>query len=289
MGKMNPNKKSVSPFSDIKAGSAGSADSTRAANSGRPENSGVRVESGESVETEPVRSPEPARSVEPAELAETAEPAEAAESAQAAEPLWVGWARELQAIAQTGLHFSESEYDQERYRRILEISVEIFSRHSDASPGFIHGLFENQSGYATPKVDVRGVVFRHNRLLLVQERSDGLWTLPGGWADVNDSPAEAVEREIVEESGFRTKAEKMLAVFDRAKHSHEPPFPFHVYKLFILCRLEGGEARTTWETTGVEFFDENELPPLSISRVTGDQIKFCFEVKKNPATPCRFD
>jgi ADP-ribose pyrophosphatase YjhB (NUDIX family) len=205
------------------------------------------------------------------------------------EPKWLGWARELQAIAQTGLHFSESEYDRERYRKILAISVEMFAHSSGESPASIRGLFENQTGYATPKVDVRGVVFRGNKLLLVQERSDGLWTLPGGWADVNDSPSEAVEREIVEESGFQAKAERLLAVLDRAKHGNEPPFPFHVYKLFILCRLVGGEAKATMETTGVEFVGENEIPPLSLSRVTREQIQFCFDARKNPDGPCRFD
>jgi ADP-ribose pyrophosphatase YjhB (NUDIX family) len=205
------------------------------------------------------------------------------------EPKWVGWARELQAIAQTGLHFTESEYDRERYKKILEISIEIFASSSGDSPELIKGLFDLQTGYATPKVDVRGVVFRDDKLLLVQERSDGLWTLPGGWADVNDSPSEAVEREIVEESGFQAKAEKMLALFDRAKHGNEPPFPFHVYKLFILCRLEGGEARTNMETIGVEFVGENEIPPLSLSRVTREQIQFCFDARSNPDGPCRFD
>lgn len=205
------------------------------------------------------------------------------------EPKWVGWARELQAIAQTGLHFTESEYDRERYKKILEISIEIFANSSGESPALIQGLFDLQTGYATPKVDVRGVVFRDNKLLLVKERSDGLWTLPGGWADVNDSPSEAVEREIVEESGFQAKAEKMLAIFDRAKHGNEPPFPFHVYKLFILCRLEGGEARTTMETIGVEFVDENDIPPLSLSRVTREQVQFCFDARRNPDGPCRFD
>jgi ADP-ribose pyrophosphatase YjhB (NUDIX family) len=205
------------------------------------------------------------------------------------EPKSIGWARELQAIAQTGLHFTESEYDRERYRKILEISVQIFADYSGESPALIRALFEKQTGYATPKVDVRGVIFRDNKILLVQERSDGFWTLPGGWADVNDAPSEAVEREIVEESGFQAKAERMLAVFDRAKHAHEPPMPFHVYKLFILCRLEGGEARTSAETTEVEFFGENEIPPLSISRVTREQIQYCFEVQSKPDAPCRFD
>jgi ADP-ribose pyrophosphatase YjhB (NUDIX family) len=205
------------------------------------------------------------------------------------EPTWVGWGRELQAIAQTGLHFSESEYDRERYRKTMKISVEIFANYSGESPALIRGLFENQSGYATPKVDVRGVVFRDDKLLLVQERTDGLWTLPGGWADVNDSPSEAVEREIIEESGFRAKAERMIAIFDRAKHGNVPSFPFHVYKLFILCRLLGGEAKTSTETTGVEFAGENEIPPLSLSRNTREQIQFCFDARKNPDNPCQFD
>jgi len=205
------------------------------------------------------------------------------------EPRWVQWARELQAIAQTGLHFSESEYDRERYQKILQISVEIFAEYSGQSPSLIQGVFENQSGYATPKVDVRGVVFRSGKLLLARERTDGLWTLPGGWADVNDSPSEAVEREVLEESGFQTKSERMLAIFDRAKHPHVPSFPFHVYKLFILCGLKGGEARTTFETSGVDFFGENEIPPLSISRLTFDQVQFCFEAQKHPTAVCRFD
>jgi ADP-ribose pyrophosphatase YjhB (NUDIX family) len=205
------------------------------------------------------------------------------------EPRWVHWARALQAIAQTGLHFSESEYDRERYQKILKISIEIFAEQSGESPSLIARLFENQTGYATPKVDVRGVVFLDGKLLLVQERTDGLWTLPGGWADVGDSPSEAVEREILEESGFHAKAERMLAIFDRAKHAHQPPFPFHVYKLFMLCRLQAGEAKPTLETSAVAFFSETEIPPLSIGRVTLDQIHFCFEAKKNPSGPCRFD
>jgi ADP-ribose pyrophosphatase YjhB (NUDIX family) len=205
------------------------------------------------------------------------------------EPKWVARARELQAIAQTGLHFCEPEYDRERYHKILRISVEMFAINSGDSPELIQSLFANQSGYATPKVDVRGVVFRERKLLLVRELSEGLWTLPGGWADVNDSPSEAVEREIFEESGFEAKAEKMLAVFDRAKHEHEPPFPFHVYKLFILCKLLGGSARTTNETTDVDYFGQNEIPPLSTSRVTAAQIQFCFDTLENFDGLCRFD
>jgi ADP-ribose pyrophosphatase YjhB (NUDIX family) len=205
------------------------------------------------------------------------------------EPKWVGWARELQAIAQTGLHFTESQYDRERYKRIQQLSAEIFSEYSGEPVEAINRMFENQAGYATPKVDVRGVVFRDEKLLLVRERADGLWTLPGGWADVNDAPSEAVEREILEESGFKTRAERLLAVFDRSRHAHEPPFPYHVYKLFIGCRLEGGQATTTLETSAVDFFADHEIPSLSISRVTPEQIRFCFEMQQRPNAPSRFD
>jgi ADP-ribose pyrophosphatase YjhB (NUDIX family) len=205
------------------------------------------------------------------------------------EPQWIRWGRELQAIAQTGLHFAEIEYDRERYQQIAKLAAEIFEEFSGTSSEKILNLFEQQSGYATPKIDVRGVVFRDEKLLLVQEKSDGLWTLPGGWADVNDSPSEAVEREIVEESGFIAKAKKLIAVFDRAKHPHIPPFPFHIYKLFIECELVGGEAKMTMETNGTEFFGREEIPPLSISRVTPQQITFCFERHRSPDGSCAFD
>jgi len=126
------------------------------------------------------------------------------------EPKWVAWARRLQAIAQTGLHFAQSEYDRQRYQEILDLSVEIFAEYSGEPASVVNRLFENQTGYATPKVDVRGVVFRDKRLLLVRERADGLWTLPGGWADVNDAPSEAVEREILRNQASAPKPNASL-------------------------------------------------------------------------------
>jgi ADP-ribose pyrophosphatase YjhB (NUDIX family) len=205
------------------------------------------------------------------------------------EPDWIRWAREIQAIAQTGLHFSESIYDRERYERLRDIAVEMFASRSDATESFIRANFAAQSGYATPKVDVRGVVLKDGQLLLVRESSDGLWTLPGGWADVNNSPSEAVVREIREESGFETRAVRLIALFDRSKHPHEPPFPFHVYKLFIACELLGGSAQTSAETSEVGFFDPDRLPPLSIARVTPDQIAICVRAWNDPRSPVLFD
>jgi ADP-ribose pyrophosphatase YjhB (NUDIX family) len=206
-----------------------------------------------------------------------------------AEPGWLRWARQVQAIAQSGLHFAESNYDRERYEQLRELAIEAFAEHSNRSEPEVRAIFEQQQGYATPKVDVRGVVFRDDKILLVRERSDGRWTLPGGWADVNDSPSEAVEREILEESGFKAKSRRLLALYDRAKHPHLPPFAFHVYKIFIECELMGGSPITSYETTAVDFFAENALPPLSGSRVLSEQIKRCFEMRLDPQAPAYFD
>lgn len=205
------------------------------------------------------------------------------------EPEWIRWAREIQAIAQTGLHFSESVYDRERYERLQDIAVAMFANRSDATESVIRATFAAQTGYATPKVDVRGVVLKDSQILLVRESSDGLWTLPGGWADVNDSPSEAVVREIREESGFVTRATGLIALFDRSKHAHQPPLPFHVYKLFIACELLSGSAQTSNETSEVGFFDPDRLPPLSIGRVTPDQIAICVRGWNDPHSPTLFD
>ncbi len=146
------------------------------------------------------------------------------------------WARRLQAMAQTGLTYCKDPYDIERYEALRGIAYEMLAAHSDAPVERVRDLFAGESGHATPKVDVRAVVFRDDAMLLVRERSDGRWTLPGGWADVGETPAEAVVREVYEESGYRTRAAKLLAVYDRDRHGH-PPRPFYVYKLFFRCDL----------------------------------------------------
>jgi ADP-ribose pyrophosphatase YjhB (NUDIX family) len=203
-------------------------------------------------------------------------------------PQWLEWTQRLQAIAQTGLTFAADPYDIERYEQIRALAAEIATGYSDADLAFIQNLFAEQSGYATPKVDVRGAVFRDDMILLVKERSDGGWTLPGGWADVGDSPSDAVVREIVEESGYQTRAVKLLAVYDRNKHGH-PPYPFHAYKLFFLCELIGGAAATSGETEEVEFFREDALPELSLTRVVPAQIARLFAHYRHPEWPADFD
>lgn len=210
-------------------------------------------------------------------------------SSSPTQPAWLEWSRKLQAIAQNGLLFSENGYDRERYEAVRGIAAQMMSAHSEEPLEVVTALFSEQAGYATPKVDVRGVVFRGDHILLVREAQDGLWTLPGGWADPNESPSESVTREISEEAGFNTRAVKLLAVFDRAKHGHTPLHPFHVYKLLIHCEIESGEPRPSLETLEVAFFPENAIPDLSLARVTPKQIARCFEHLNHPDWPTDFD
>lgn len=206
------------------------------------------------------------------------------------EPQWLKWAKELQAIAQNGLLYaSDKPYDAARYKRIREIASQMMAASGAADEEFFAELFGREEGYATPKVDVRGAIFRHDKILLVKEISDGGWTLPGGWADVNDSPREAVEREVWEESGYEVRATRLLAVYDRSKHGHVPAVPFYVYKIFILCELLGGKARASIETSDVGFFAEDDLPPLSVARVTAKQIARLFELQRHPDWPADLD
>ncbi len=201
---------------------------------------------------------------------------------------WLSWSRKLQAIAQNGLTYANDPYDVDRYEQITSISAEIMEAHTNLRAADVRAIFEKETGYATPKVDVRGFVQKDNGVLLVKERADGLWTLPGGWADVNDAPSEAVVREIVEESGYRVRATKLLALYDRNKHGH-PPFPFHVYKLFFQCELLGGRPTTSMETVDVGFFPLEELPPLSATRVTRSQITGLFDLAARSDSATAFD
>ena len=190
---------------------------------------------------------------------------------------WLEWVREAQAIAQTGLAFAPPGYDRERYEQLHDLAARMMAALGDSDPAIVAGLFAAQTGYATPKVDVRGAVFRDGRLMLVREVADRhRWTLPGGWADVNLSPAENVAKEIREESGFEVRVDRLVAVLDRTKAGHTPQ-PFHAYKLFFLCSITGGTAATSAETSEIGFFGEDELPQdLSIDRVLPAQLHRMF-------------
>jgi len=206
------------------------------------------------------------------------------------EPNWLKWAKQLAALAQNGLMYSDNEYEIDRYKQIRQIAAEMMSAGFEVEGKTFIDLFSQERGYATPKVDVRGAAFRDDRILLVREKLDGGWTLPGGWADPCQSPSEAVAREVFEEAGFQVHVTKLAAVYDRSKHPHKPPMPFHLYKLFFLCEITGGTATESYETTGVDFFPEDSIPePLSISRTLPFQIARMFEHHRHPALPTDFD
>jgi ADP-ribose pyrophosphatase YjhB (NUDIX family) len=198
------------------------------------------------------------------------------------------WAQRIQALSQTGLTYAQDPYDRARYEELREIAAEMLAVPLGAEPSELAGLFRAEEGYATPKIDVRGVVIQDDKVLLVRERSDGLWTLPGGWADVGDTPGHAVEREIQEESGYEAKAVKLLALYDRNLHDH-PPMAFHVYKAIFRCEIIGGSPALSNETDGVDFFALNALPPLSVERVTAKQIAHFFDHACHPEWQTDFD
>ena len=204
------------------------------------------------------------------------------------DPKLFEWARKVRAIAQNGLAFTHDPFDRERYTQLTELVAQLLAWHLELPTSQTRALWDGERGYATPKVDVRGGIFQDERVLLVRERSDGRWTLPGGWVDVNDAPAAAVEREIREESGYRARAVKLAALLDKNRHPH-PPGIHHIFKLFFVCELTGGSAATSAETDGVDFFPLSALPELSLGRVLPAQIERLYQHWRQPALPTDFD
>jgi ADP-ribose pyrophosphatase YjhB (NUDIX family) len=194
---------------------------------------------------------------------------------------WLEWARRIQAISQAGLTFSKDSYDRERYEELQSVSAEIFSEYSSMDIEKMESLFKGELGYPTPKVDVRGAVFKERKILLVKEKQEEKWSLPGGFCEVGLSPAENVMKEIKEESGYETTPKKLLALLDMNAHPH-PPQPFHYYKIFIQCEVVGGTASGGTETNAVQFFSEEQLPILSTGRNTESQIHMLFEFLHHP-------
>ncbi len=207
------------------------------------------------------------------------------------DPDWLIWAREIQAIGQTGLAFAKDPYDRERYHALVRLAARIMADHTSADLTRIEALFEHETGYATPKVGVRGAVFdAEGRILMVREAIDGdRWTLPGGWADINQTPAQSVAREVLEESGYVARAVKLAAVWDRARQ-HQPAMAFSLVRMFYICALEGGAPATSLETSGVGWFHEHEVPAeLSVRRVTAGQVGRMFAHWREPGLPTEFD
>lgn len=202
-------------------------------------------------------------------------------------PKWKEWAQEIFSLSQAGLAYSQNEFDIERYKRLQELTAEMLASQSLLEKESILESFSMQAGYITPKVDVRGAVIKEGKILLIQERADDRWAMPGGWADLGNSPASVAEREVWEESGYRVKAEKVVAVIDANRIN--PLEFYHAYKIIFLCTWLDGEPRTSHETLAVDFFDPEHLPPLSLYRTNEDMIKEVFAHLQNPNRPAAFD
>ncbi|MBH5320315.1 NUDIX hydrolase [Paenibacillus sp. GSMTC-2017] len=201
---------------------------------------------------------------------------------------WLDWAKELQAISQIGLTYSKDVYDLERYELLRNISIEIMHEYTKSDMSVIRDLFANESGYATPKVDIRAVVFQEDKILLVKETLDGAWALPGGWADIGLSPSEVAVKEVKEEAGYIVSPCRLLAVYDKKFHEH-PESPYHVYKFFILCTIVGGAPEIGVETSEINFFEIDQLPDLSLERNTKKQIQTMYNLYKDPTQAVLLD
>jgi ADP-ribose pyrophosphatase YjhB (NUDIX family) len=190
-------------------------------------------------------------------------------------------ARRLLAVAQTGLHYTKSEFERERYEEVTQIAAELIGRADHYSAQQIGQLW-----------DVRGALFRSgdrdNEVLLVRERSDGKWTVPGGFADVNESPSQSILKEIEQESGYTARVIKLAAVQDRNLHNY-PPFMFHLWKLLFVCEITGGAPRLSNETDGVQFFSLEALPELSTGRITAAQLHLLHKHYLQPELATEFD
>ena len=189
--------------------------------------------------------------------------------------IWLDLIIELQSLAQAGLTYGKDIYDKERYERIREISAEMMSNIADVPLEKVKGLFCNEIGYQTPKIDTRAAIFKDNKILLVHE-NNGKWSLPGGWCDVNVSVSENTIKEVKEESGLDVVTKSVIAVQDRAKHNL-PVYAYGVCKIFMLCSVVGGEFVENIETTGFDYFAEGDIPELATEKNNEEQIKLCFE------------
>lgn len=198
-------------------------------------------------------------------------------------------ARKIQALAQCGLTYSDNPYDRERYEELQHIAAELLAIEAGLPSSHWKKIFQNESGYATPKVDVRGAVFQNGKILLSREQDDDLWSLPGGWADVNDCPSEAVIREVREETGYAVTCRKLVAVLDRDRHYHGESHPFHIYKLMFLCESTGTPGELCHDITDAAFFDLDSLPSLSEHRTLPSHIELLHRHFTNPDLPTVFD
>ena len=201
---------------------------------------------------------------------------------------WLKWAIEIQSLAQAGLEYTDNVYDIERYEILREISAEIISEKTNLSMEKVKGLFCNEIGYQTPKIDTRAAIFKDNKILLVHE-NNGTWSLPGGWCDVLETVKTNTIKEVKEETGLDVETIKIISIQDRNKHN-KPIYAYGVCKIFVLCNVIGGEFVENIETTEIKYFSLDELPnSLAEEKTTKEQIEMCFKAYKDENWQVQFD
>jgi ADP-ribose pyrophosphatase YjhB (NUDIX family) len=201
----------------------------------------------------------------------------------------LGYAKRLKSIAHLGLTYAKDEYDLDRYHELEQISLAMMEMVTDLPLEKLCVFFNSEKEYITPKVDIRAVIFNdQNELLLVKEKADGRWSLPGGWADIGSSPAEVAVKEVLEETGFSVKPTKLLAVLDKRCHPHPPELEY-AYKIFIQCEISGGLYIPAFDILDVGFFSQDHIPELSEPRVLASQIGLMFEYLHDPEKPAIVD
>lgn len=200
---------------------------------------------------------------------------------------WLSWAREIYSLSQAGITYSNNEFDIASFKRLQEISAEIIASQSSLELESILHSFSMQAGYATPKVDVRAAVIRDGKILLVQESADGRWAMPGGWGDIGDTPAGMVAREAWEESGYTVRVDKLIGAYDANRV--DPLEFYHAYKLVFMCSIIGGAPAVSIETLAVDFFAQDQLPPLSEIRTNQKILDEVFAHAVDPQRPAYFE
>lgn len=201
---------------------------------------------------------------------------------------WLQWAIEIQSLAQTGLTYTKDVFDKERYARLREISAEMLTEKTGISKDKVEDLFCNETGYPTPKIDTRAAIFKDSKILLVHEKN-GTWSLPGGWCDVLESVKSNTEKEVKEETGLTVEAIELISVQDRNKHN-KPVYAYGVCKIFVLCRIVGGEFVENIETTETRYFSLEDIPiNLAEEKTNKEQIEMCFKALETKDWKTWFD
>lgn len=202
---------------------------------------------------------------------------------------WKDWVKQIQAIAQAGQTYGKDKYDLQRYDQLSELAKQMFAHISSAPIEQVKQIFIPETGYPTPKIDLRAAVIKNNKILLVKEREDNRWTLPGGWADICETASEGVVREVYEESGFTVANPRLIRIKDRAMHNYQPEYPFHIYKLFFLCDFVSGTPTPNIEISEIDFFAIDKIPPLSAGRTSMEDIETAFTHAQQDNLPILVD